>query len=460
MPSGTVKKWVDEKGFGFLLPDGGGNDVFVHRSALVGLVSLSAGDRVTYEAKDDGKCRGKFKAFNVVISECGCSADRTGGLFADLPVAELPSEPTGVTGAEFFLEVAGEDSSALPAIEAFIVKSSLGCPFLVVSEGQLVATVRAPTVAEFRHLLGLVNAYVTGCETCCTTMIADFEGEMPGHGGELLTAQFQLTCTVDGGTLTPHPLPSGSPTTLGLLVDLRTRPCITLVRRIMESSRITKLMWGANGECQSLMYQARPMPLRVQPVAVVDIQSSFRGFGMATMLVHVPKRLLVGLPKKEQIDFDGLHSVNRRAFALPLTYRSVVYAIDDIHRIEAILRSKIPPAGNYTAARLATERMLSELRADPLGLQALGQRMGWFETRSGVKRTKKAVEIQRHILSLRDRGVELGADKGLIDQMEEEVVAELRRAGVTVPEDLSFSAPAALVLPSRPLPLAVTLPWQ
>jgi CspA family cold shock protein len=62
--TGTVKWFNPTKGFGFIEPDAGGKDVFVHISAveLAGLSSLNEGTRVSYEEKED---RGKTSAENL-----------------------------------------------------------------------------------------------------------------------------------------------------------------------------------------------------------------------------------------------------------------------------------------------------------------------------------------------------------------------------------------------------------
>ena len=66
MATGTVKWFNSTKGFGFIQPDDGGNDVFVHISAVerAGLGSLNEGQKVSFEATVDSK-RGKTSAENL-----------------------------------------------------------------------------------------------------------------------------------------------------------------------------------------------------------------------------------------------------------------------------------------------------------------------------------------------------------------------------------------------------------
>jgi len=61
MNTGTVKFYNDQKGFGFIQPDDGGKDVFVHATALeqAGIRSLNEGDKVTFVLEDDKRGRGK-----------------------------------------------------------------------------------------------------------------------------------------------------------------------------------------------------------------------------------------------------------------------------------------------------------------------------------------------------------------------------------------------------------------
>jgi CspA family cold shock protein len=57
MATGTVKWFSDEKGFGFITPDEGGKDVFVHHTGIVGegYRSLSEGAKVSYDAQEGQK---------------------------------------------------------------------------------------------------------------------------------------------------------------------------------------------------------------------------------------------------------------------------------------------------------------------------------------------------------------------------------------------------------------------
>ncbi|MDR3643595.1 MAG: cold-shock protein [Clostridia bacterium] len=68
MNSGTIKWFNSEKGFGFIANDSGGDDVFVHTSAVVssGGQALAEGRKVTFSTETDPK-NGKLRAANVTI---------------------------------------------------------------------------------------------------------------------------------------------------------------------------------------------------------------------------------------------------------------------------------------------------------------------------------------------------------------------------------------------------------
>jgi CspA family cold shock protein len=66
MPTGTVKWFNGQKGFGFIQPDQGGADVFVHVSAVerAGLTGLQEGQKVSFELERDVK-NGKMAAGQI-----------------------------------------------------------------------------------------------------------------------------------------------------------------------------------------------------------------------------------------------------------------------------------------------------------------------------------------------------------------------------------------------------------
>jgi len=80
MSSGTVKWFNTAKGFGFIQPDDGGSDVFVHISAVeqAGLRGLNEGDLVNFELEQDRRS-GKLSAGQLVVTGQGAAPARSGG---------------------------------------------------------------------------------------------------------------------------------------------------------------------------------------------------------------------------------------------------------------------------------------------------------------------------------------------------------------------------------------------
>lgn len=69
MTTGTVKFFNEQKGYGFIKPDDGGNDAFVHITAVerAGMATLRENQRVTYDLQRDN--RGKMSAVDLKPAE-------------------------------------------------------------------------------------------------------------------------------------------------------------------------------------------------------------------------------------------------------------------------------------------------------------------------------------------------------------------------------------------------------
>jgi CspA family cold shock protein len=88
MTTGTVKFFNENKGYGFIAPDGGGNDAFVHISAVErsGMRSLRQDQRVSYDLQEDR--RGKMAAVNLKAADEAAPAAA-----AEEPASAQAAEP-------------------------------------------------------------------------------------------------------------------------------------------------------------------------------------------------------------------------------------------------------------------------------------------------------------------------------------------------------------------------------
>jgi cold shock CspA family protein len=79
MVKGVLKTWKEDRGFGFIKPDDGGKDIFIHISSLSSESRRpTTGDIIHYQVGKDN--RGKFKAINAQIEGVNITKIKHGGL--------------------------------------------------------------------------------------------------------------------------------------------------------------------------------------------------------------------------------------------------------------------------------------------------------------------------------------------------------------------------------------------
>ena len=79
MVKGVLKTWKEDRGFGFIKPDDGGKDIFIHISALKGVSRRPiTGDVIYYQITKDN--RGKYKAVNAQIEGVSITEDKAGDI--------------------------------------------------------------------------------------------------------------------------------------------------------------------------------------------------------------------------------------------------------------------------------------------------------------------------------------------------------------------------------------------
>jgi hypothetical protein len=344
-----------------------------------------------------------------------------------------------------------KSNEVLMLFEKNHICSSLGIPFLVISKAKFVHGHPPLTnTEEYDKFITIVLSCIMSHDSEGSeeeNILSDFEGEMPGFGGDLSCAQFLPTHAIENGTLrdkcvypTCNTPKLCSPYTAGLLVDLRDSSGIMITQSIMNTDTFTKLIWGATGDLTSLRYQNNLGTIMSKNV--VDVQLGFsspgRLLGMGKAVESLPYAFKKGLPNKDQGHDWSPRAMNRRCVPLPLSQSFAKYAMDDLHRIDAILSYRKPSARSYKSALDATTRFLTELENPQGAIQQVLNEMRYFERKYGMQKRIKAVEINRVLVHIQI------AFKGRLSSSQSQQVDRAlqrvsRSVSVTIPKDLSWN---------------------
>eukprot|EP00405_Crypthecodinium_cohnii_P007225 CAMPEP_0206421194 /NCGR_PEP_ID=MMETSP0324_2-20121206/1303_1 /ASSEMBLY_ACC=CAM_ASM_000836 /TAXON_ID=2866 /ORGANISM="Crypthecodinium cohnii, Strain Seligo" /LENGTH=574 /DNA_ID=CAMNT_0053885243 /DNA_START=261 /DNA_END=1988 /DNA_ORIENTATION=- len=301
---------------------------------------------------------------------------------------------------------------------SFLLRSSWNVPFLVVSNLDLVEEIPTPNAEEWKELIALCHTLVKQWIGRKCVVLADFEGEFMGMGGELVSAAFQRTLVVDSKALAPL-LGSSATKEMGLLLDLRCPEAIAVTKEIMESEDLCKAIWGADGDVTSLKYSPMINPLSISSVNVLDVQLGFsqdgRRLGMGTMLKRLPPKMVAGLPDKGLaggVDFTVAQARHLRSLDPPISLSAAQYAVDDLHRLEVVLRTQKPFEVNYRSARNRTMGIVHTICDEPHAflVPKMKSFMGKMTSASGDDRLATAVRVKRHMMALRHV---MGSDEAL-----------------------------------------------
>ena len=328
------------------------------------------------------------------------------------------------------VEVMDED------LAPFIVRSSLDCPFIVLSSvPDFVTGVPAMPLKLFRQVVKSIEWCGATSQTTCS-VLADFEGEAPGFGGELTVAQFLPTSCV-------HPErydvvhQTGKPSVKGLLVNIQDPNGAALVKEIMANQHIAKVMWGTDGDVISLRYQHN-LGVTAQNVVDVQLQHSSPPYrlGMARALQRVAgdRRLTA---KHGQLNFSP-RVYNKRILPFPISFKEALYSVDDLHRIELLT---VQLGGRHVRdGKNKAQEFISRINDQSIAVESLYSELNYFNRRYGQPKAIKGVEILRGVIHVRqvfkDMKPELARKLNSVEQQVQRNIRHMH--GVVIPTDLSF----------------------
>jgi uncharacterized membrane protein YsdA (DUF1294 family)/cold shock CspA family protein len=146
---GRITTWKDDKGFGFITPNGGGEQVFVHISSLSSRRRPEGNELVTYELAMDGKGRSQAKSVAFV-----------GKTFARAATAKRSSLPVLFTIFFLLFILAVVFSGRLPAVVLALYGAASAVTFLVYAFDKSAASRNAwRTQENTLHVLALMGGW-------------------------------------------------------------------------------------------------------------------------------------------------------------------------------------------------------------------------------------------------------------------------------------------------------------
>jgi hypothetical protein len=292
--------------------------------------------------------------------------------------------------------------------------------------------------------------YVPAHKQTARDIVIDFEGEMLGHGGFLVSGALRFV---------------NDTTTCGLLIDMEYGPGIDLMRCILENVIHQKILWGAESDCCSLLHQKRPRRIGIRPENMYDIQLRFSEINHAFRYNQIRRlslkkaldalacrdsELLQDLPEKDCIDWNAAYEKNHRVLTRPLGKDKMSYALDDLCRIETVIQrqDQLDVCQTIEYTQNLTDSLLQSWINDPNGIRWFWNKWKQFKstkTRHGERMMRwqipHAIVLLRHVITIQnDTNANLSpSDKREFAHARRVIQTDLKSFDIHIPEDLSFA---------------------
>lgn len=224
-----------------------------------------------------------------------------------------------------------------------------------------------------------LEKYMKRCEDQKLALLMDFEGEMPGHSGELYFAQLRATKVLewaDPGCITRQS-EANQWQVPGLLLDMASPANLDLIKRVLANEKILKVSWGSRNDLESLIHHTPLLGHAVvrellDVVNLLDAQISFSInekclVSLSNMISLVNQEFVIEAPS-----WDHFHKRNERANRRPFSMSFLEYGAMNLLQLEVILASK-SPGWSYPHAFRKTGELIRQVKEDKFGLGTLLQ---------------------------------------------------------------------------------------